>query len=67
MIKYFIDGTTTPGQNGPDSNGYEGVLHITQSSRTGPSPSDSLVSYPEHLLLGYYSSAEVQSAYSNPS
>ena len=49
---------TMPGQNGPGSNGNEGVLRIPQSpSITGTSPSDYLVgvSYP---------SAEVQSVYS---
>ena len=35
-----------PGQNGPGSNGNKGVLHIPQnSSITGTSPSDYLVSY----------------------
>ena len=46
------------------ANGDEGVLHISQSSRiTGTSPSDCLVSYPGHSLLGPYPSAEVQSVY----
>ena len=39
-----------PGQIAPGSNGDEGVLHIFQSSRTGASPSDGLVSYPEQSL-----------------
>ena len=47
-----IDGTltctTTLGQSGLGSNCNERVLHICQSSRTGASPSDSLVSYPGH-------------------
>ena len=42
--------TTTPGQSCPGSNGNEEVLHIPQSSKTGTSPSDSLVSYTENLL-----------------
>ena len=32
-------GTTTLGQSGLGSNGYEGVIHTPQSSRTGVSPS----------------------------
>ena len=30
----------------------KGLLHIPQSSKTGASPSDFLVSYPEHTLGG---------------
>ena len=36
-------------QSGPGSNGKEDILHISQSFKTGTSPSDSLVSYPGHL------------------
>ena len=44
-------GATIPEQSRPGSNGNEGVLRIPQSpSITGPSPSDSLVSYPGHSL-----------------
>ena len=40
-------------QSGPGSNGNKDVLYIPQSSSiTGTSPSDCLVSYPEHLLQG---------------
>ena len=54
-----------PGQSGPGSDGNEGVLRIPQSSSTaGTSPSDCLVSYPGHFLVGSYPSAEVQSVYS---
>ena len=35
-----ITGTTTLGQSGLGSNGYEGVFYIFQSSRTGTSSSD---------------------------
>ena len=49
----------TPGQSGPESNDNEGVLYIPQSSRTGASPSDGLMSYPRHLLIGGYSSADM--------
>ena len=46
-------GTITLGQSWPGSNGNEGVLCFPQSSSiTGASPSDSLVSYPGHLLEG---------------
>ena len=58
-------GATSSGQSEPGSNDNEGVLHILQSfSITGASPSDCLVSYPEHLLDGSSSSAEKQSVYS---
>ena len=57
MVKYFyltpIDGTLT-GSNTlrePGSNGNEKVLYNPMSSRTLASLSDSLVSYPKHLLL----------------
>ena len=39
-----LSGTITPGQSGPGSYGYEGVLCIPQSSSiTEASPSDCLV------------------------
>ena len=45
---------TTPGQSGPGSDGNEGVLRIPHSSSiVGTSPSDCLVSYPEHSLRGH--------------
>ena len=48
-----LSGATIPGQSGPGSNGNEEVLCIPQSSNiTGTSPSNSLMSYPEHLLVG---------------
>ena len=57
--------TVTPSLRGPGSNGKKEVLHISQSSRTGASPSDGLVSYPGHSFReGSYSSAEMQSVYS---
>ena len=43
-------GTTTLGHSGLGSNGNEGVLHISKSSRPGASPSDGLMLYPGHLL-----------------
>ena len=60
-----LSGATTPGQSGPGSNDYEGVLRIPQSLCTaGTSPSDCLVSHPGHSLGGSYPSAEKQSVYS---
>ena len=43
-----------------------GYSTFPQRSRTGASPSDDLVSYPEHLVVvvGGYPSAEMQSVYS---
>ena len=58
-------GATTPGQSGPGSDSNKEVLHIPQnSSITGTSPSDCLVSYLGHSLGRSYPSAEVQSVYS---
>ena len=54
------------GQSGSGSDDNEGVLRILQSSSiTGISPSDHLVSYPEHTLEESYSSAEVHLMYSS--
>ena len=46
-----LTGTTTLGQSETGSNGNEEVLHISQSSRTGASTSDVLISYPGHLRV----------------
>ena len=67
-----LSGATTLGQSGPWSSGNEGVLHIPQSSWTGVSPSDCLVSYPRHTFFFFvggesYPSAEMQSVYSTAS
>ena len=59
-----LTGITNPGQSRPGSNGDKEVLYISQSSRTGVSPSDCLMLYPGHPGGGYYPSAESQSAYS---
>ena len=61
-----LSGATTPGQSGPGSDGNEGVLCIPQSSSIiGTLPSDCLVSYPGHSLVGgAYPSEEKQSVYS---
>ena len=53
-IDRTLSSATTPSQSGPESNGKEGVLHIPQnSSITGASLSDCLVSYPEQSLMGW--------------
>ena len=58
-------GATSPGQIGPESDGYKAVLHIPQSaSIAGASSWDYLVLYPGYSLGEPYSSAEVQSVYS---
>ena len=44
-------GTTTPGWQESGSNGNDEVLHIPQSSGTGTSPLDSLVSESGHSLV----------------
>ena len=52
-IDRTLSGANTPGQSGPESDGNEGVLCIPQnSSITGTSSSDCLVSYPGHMLVG---------------
>ena len=46
-IDRALSGATTPGQSSPESDDYERVLCISQSSSdTGISPSDFLMSYP---------------------
>ena len=51
----------------PVSDDNKGELCIPQSSKTGASPSDCLVSYPKHSLREFYSSVEMQSVYSTAS
>ena len=52
-IHRILSGATTLGYSGPESDGNEGVLCIPQnSSITGTSPLDCLVSYPGHTLGG---------------
>ena len=65
LIDRTLSGATTSGLSGPGSDGNEGVLRIPQSSSiTWASPSDCLISYPGHSLVGSYPSAEKQSVYS---
>ena len=50
-IDRVLSGATNPKQSGPTSDGHNEALRIPQSSSiTGTSPSDCLVSYPEHSL-----------------
>ena len=59
-IDRTLSSALTPGQSEPGNNGNERVLHIPQSSKTGASPSDCLVSYPRHLLEeGFYPTVEI--------
>ena len=52
-IDRTLSGTTTLGKSGPDCDGNKGVLCVPQnSSITGASPSDCLVSYPGNSLQG---------------
>ena len=49
-----LSGATTPGQSGPGSDGNKEVLRFSQnSSITGTSASDCLVSYPGEVLPLY--------------
>ena len=51
-------------RNGLRCNGNKGVVHIPESSKTGASPSDTLVPYPRYSYQGWgigsYTSAEMQ-------
>ena len=57
-----LSGATTPGQSGPGRDGNKELFDIPQSSSKA-SPSDYLVSYPEHSLGKSYSSVKMQSLY----
>ena len=60
-----LSSATTFSQSEPGSNSNEGVLYIPKCfSFTGASPSDCLVSYPQHLLGEFYPSVQMQSVYS---
>ena len=61
-IDRTLSGATTSDQSGSGSDANEEVLCISQnSSITGTSPSDCLVSYPGHSLVGvFYPPAEKQ-------
>ena len=49
-IDMSLSGTTTLGQSELESDGNEGVLHLSFSSKTGASLSDCLMSYTGHSL-----------------
>ena len=54
-IDRTLSGATIPSQSGPGSNGNKEVLHVPQSSSiTEASPSDCLVSYQGHSLVGVF-------------
>ena len=50
LILGIFTGITTPNQSWLRSNGNEGVPLIIQLSKTEPSPSEALISYPEQLF-----------------
>ena len=52
LIGRTLSDATTLRKSGSGSNGNERVLYIHQSSKTGASPADSLVSYPWSSLEG---------------
>ena len=59
---WFVDrtllGANSPAQNGPGSDGNEGVFHIPRSSSiTEALPSDSLMFYPSAGMQSMYSTA----------
>ena len=66
-IDRTLSGAATSGQSGPESDCNEGVLHISQSSKTRISPSDCLVSYPKHSLVEFYPPEEMKPVYSTAS
>ena len=64
-IDRTLSSAITPGLSGPESDGNERVLHISQcSSITGTSPSYCFVAYLGHSLGESYLSTEKQSVYS---
>ena len=42
LLGRTLTGTTNPGQSGPGNNGIESVIHISQSSRIDPWPSEAI-------------------------
>ena len=51
-IHGILTATTNPDQIEPGSNCNEGVLHISQSPRTGASPSNRVSIIPGHFTIG---------------
>ena len=65
IINRTLSGTTIVGQNGLGGDGNEEILRIPQnSSITGASPSDCLLSYAGHSLGESYLSVEMHLVYS---
>ena len=64
LLDRTLSCVTTPSQRRPGSDDNEGVLHILQISTAGALPSDCLMSCLGHLLVGSYTSAEMQLVYS---
>ena len=63
-IDRTLSGAITVGLSKPGIDGNEGVLCIPQSlDITGASPSDCLVYYQGHFLVGSYPSAEMHLVY----
>ena len=55
-----LSGATTPDQSVPGNKSNEGLLHISQISKAGDSPSDCLMSYLRHSLGWRYSRCILQ-------
>ena len=69
-IDWTLSDATTPGQSGHESDGNKGVLCIFPNSCNSVAlPSDCLMSYPWHSLLGgvSYIFVEMQLVYGNVS
>ena len=69
LVDRTLSSATILGQSGPCRDGNKGVLRIPKSSIiTGTSPSDCLVSYPGHSLVGGgLTSLQRSSVFNNPS
>ena len=65
-IDKTLSGATTPGQSGPGTNGNEGVPFNHQSSKTGVTSSDYLVSYPGHSGGGLLLCRDAVSVFYSP-
>ena len=63
MSQIQLTGTTISSQGGPGSNCIKGIPHILQSSKTGASQLDSLVSYPGHSRRGVLPLCRIRSVY----
>ena len=52
QIYEILTDTTNPGSSGSKSNGNRGQFHISQSSRTGASPSDAGLCHTQDTCWG---------------